>query len=177
MILAITGHRPNKLGNDWGMSGKWAMAIKTEIQAVITLQGVSTGITGMALGIDQLFARACRELNIPFIAAIPFKGQEHMWPIESQNLYFVLLQKALYIQVCDINKSVTWLEYQGLIQTTFTSAKMQKRNEWMVDNSDKTLAVWDGTSGGTANCVEYARRKGKLLLPTINPKNLIINKP
>ena len=32
---------------------------------------------------------------------------------------------------------------------------MQKRNEFMVDNSDLVVAVWNGTSGGTANCLAY----------------------
>jgi uncharacterized phage-like protein YoqJ len=34
------------------------------------------------------------------------------------------------------------------------------RNRWMVDNSDKVLAWWDGTSGGTKNCIDYADDKG-----------------
>jgi uncharacterized phage-like protein YoqJ len=34
---------------------------------------------------------------------------------------------------------------------------LQKRNEWMVDHCDLLIAVWDGSEGGTANCVRYAR--------------------
>jgi uncharacterized phage-like protein YoqJ len=37
----------------------------------------------------------------------------------------------------------------------------QKRNEWMVDHADEVVAVWDGTSSGTANCVAYAKKVGK----------------
>jgi uncharacterized phage-like protein YoqJ len=29
--------------------------------------------------------------------------------------------------------------------------KMQKRNEWMVDNSDADIAVWNSQPGGTKN--------------------------
>lgn len=45
---------------------------------------------------------------------------------------------------------------------------MQKRNEYMVDLSDKVIAVWNGKSGGTANCVKYAKTVDKpimLILP------------
>ena len=42
--------------------------------------------------------------------------------------------------------------------------KMQKRNEWMVDNCDAVIAVWDGAPGGTANTVDYARKLGKSVL-------------
>ena len=37
---------------------------------------------------------------------------------------------------------------------------MQRRNEYMVDKADTLIAVWNGTSGGTANCVKYAKKKG-----------------
>lgn len=38
----------------------------------------------------------------------------------------------------------------------------------MVDLSDKVIAVWNGKSGGTANCVKYAKTVDKpimLILP------------
>jgi len=41
---------------------------------------------------------------------------------------------------------------------------MQKRNEWMVDNSDAVIAVWDGTPGATATAVDYARKLGRSVL-------------
>jgi uncharacterized phage-like protein YoqJ len=37
---------------------------------------------------------------------------------------------------------------------------MQIRNEWMVDRCDLLIAVWNGTPGGTANCVAYAKKEG-----------------
>jgi len=37
-------------------------------------------------------------------------------------------------------------------------------NEWMVDNSDAVIAVWDGTPGATANTVDYARKLGRSVL-------------
>ena len=38
---------------------------------------------------------------------------------------------------------------------------MQRRNIWMVDESDYVIAVWDGSSGGTGNCVKYAKEQDK----------------
>ena len=39
---------------------------------------------------------------------------------------------------------------------------MQKRNEYMVDNSEKVYAFWNGEEkGGTWNTIQYARSKGK----------------
>lgn len=41
---------------------------------------------------------------------------------------------------------------------------MQIRNQWMVDRADQVIGIWDGTSGGTANCLEYATSKNKPIL-------------
>jgi hypothetical protein len=46
-------------------------------------------------------------------------------------------------------------------QGGFTNWAMQKRNEWMADNCDRLFALWDGSAGGTANCVAYAKRVGR----------------
>lgn len=48
---------------------------------------------------------------------------------------------------------------------------MQKRNEYMTDNSDIVIAVWDGSKGGTANCVRYAKKLNKEII-VINPKEI-----
>ena len=46
----------------------------------------------------------------------------------------------------------------------YAAFKMQVRNEWMVDQlnpaTDLLLAAWDGSPGGTGNCVKYATGKG-----------------
>lgn len=164
MKIAITGHRPNKLGNDYDLKSPLIQEIKREIKDVIYMQHTHgfndvTGISGMALGIDTLYALICIEMNIPFIAAIPCRGQESMWPNKS---------KILYYQLCG-NKLCT---IHHVSEESYTAQCMQKRNEWMVDNCDELTAVWDKSPGGTANCVRYALSKG--ITPIyINPKELI----
>lgn len=39
-----------------------------------------------------------------------------------------------------------------------------KRNEQMVDISDKVLVIWDGKSKGSQHTIKYAQKKGKKLL-------------
>lgn len=175
MKIAFTGHRPNKLNNDYDLKSELVQRIEKEIiNLLATFVAETNGqpepritlIIGMALGIDTLAAKIAVSHNIPFIAAIPFKGQERMWPNKSQNIYFELLQKAQCIRICDLHDpnypdcTYSWLEYQKLTQTPFTADKMDKRNKWVVNNCDKLIAVWDSTSGGTANCVRYANSKG-----------------
>jgi uncharacterized phage-like protein YoqJ len=105
----------------------------------------------MALGIDTLFSLLAIENKIPFIAAIPCKDQEKMWVQKSKDLYQSILKNKL----CSI-QMVSFKEYD--------LECMNKRNEWMVDNCDLLIAVWDGTSGGTANCIKYAVKKKKQII-------------
>jgi uncharacterized phage-like protein YoqJ len=58
----------------------------------------------------------------------------------------------------------------------YTAAVMQKRNEWMVDNCNMLITVWDGASGGTANCVRYAKHTDKKIIRiNLNGLNILTN--
>lgn len=149
MIVAFTGHRPNKLGGYRIPNPTWrwvCFMIREELERLKPLHAIS----GMALGVDQWAARICVKLGIPFTAAIPFSGQELVWPFADRAAYHDLLSRAeKQIVICEPG---------------YSAAKMQRRNEWMVDNCDVLIAVWDGTSGGTGNCVQYAKRKGREII-------------
>lgn len=144
MIVCATGHRPNKLGG-YGLEVK----VRLEYLAFtwLDLHKPNKAISGMALGWDQAFAKAAIKLNIPLVAAIPFTGQEQAWPRSSQEEWKSIVDEAYEVVVVSSGGYATW--------------KMQKRNEWMVDNSDLVLALWDGSSGGTGNCVKYANKVSK----------------
>ena len=164
MKIAITGHRPSKLGNDYDLTSPLIGRIKERILEELALN-VPEGedmifITGMALGIDTLFAKIAVELGIPFIAAIPNTLQARLWPKKSVEVWRELLNKAA--QVVDVSGGAS----------SYHIHHLQKRNEWMVNTCDILIAVWDESHGGTANCVEYAKSKEKKII-YINPKTII----
>lgn len=111
----------------------------------------------MALGVDQDFAFVCAEMQIPFVAAIPFIGQESRWPVPSQDFYRELMTYA----------------YCRFVVTPggYSAFKMHLRNKWMVDNCTLLIAVWDGTQGGTHHCVEYAATANYRPIHLINPRH------
>lgn len=171
MKIAFTGHRPNKLGYDYDLTSYLVLAIKAKIIDILQYKGVifydipfahndMTLIIGMALGIDTLVAKIAIEYNIPFIAAIPCIGQESKWPKKSQDIYHNILSNKLCTKVLLSNKP-------------YDSTCMQNRNEWMVLKSDLLIAVWDKSSGGTANCVKYAIEQKKEII-YINPKEIVL---
>lgn len=161
LVVTVTGHRPNKLGG-YGENPTKTKVIEWLRSQLLGIQEkigpINLGVSGMAIGVDQWFAENCHSLGIPFEAAIPFFGQETAWPISSQERYHKLLELA----------SVKTVVSPG----GYSAAKMQIRNQYMVDKCHILLAVWDGTSGGTANCVAYALKQGKK--PIIIPREILL---
>lgn len=144
-ILSGTGHRPQKLGDEFDLVGPYSSHITGELQQLFNLLNPTQIVSGMALGFDQLLALYALEQGIPVLAAIPCDNQEKVWPKKSQERYHQILS----------NKLVT--KYT-VCSGKYHPGMMQVRNEWMCDHSDALVAAWDGTSGGTANCVKYARK-------------------
>lgn len=140
MIFAATGHRPCKLG---GYGDDVFNRLTALARAHLSERQPSSTISGMALGWDQAFAQASVDLGIPFIAAVPFDGQERRWPKESWPRYRRLLDAATAVEIVS--------DIPG-------TRALQKRNEWMVDRADGIVALWDGSWGGTFNCIRYANR-------------------
>lgn len=153
MILAFTGHRPNKLGG-YTIPNKTQQWVWERIREELEVLWPDKAITGMAQGVDQWAAQICLIMGIPYVAAIPFVGQESLWPEKAQKDWKFLLQNAA--------------ESIVVSEGGYAVEKMQIRNKWMVDHCDVLLAVWDGTAGGTANCVRYAEKKKKQIV-RINP--------
>lgn len=157
MIYGFTGHRPLRLGG----YGKEAQQKLYNFAHHILRQNLklcdpSVGyvgdeaIIGMAQGWDMAVASACVTLDIPYTAAVPYPGQELVWPDEdTRNLYRSLLgaaQRVVYVS-----------------QSTggYAAKALQLRNQWIVDHSEKLIALWDEDEvGGTWNCVKYARSCG-----------------
>ena len=153
MIVAFTGHRPDKLPNKetgYKLPNPTYIYVCQQIEKTLIELKPEKIISGMALGIDQWAAFIAIKLGIPFIAAVPFEGQEKAWSQVSQSIYNKLLSKAAErVVVCD---------------GAYAPYKMQLRNEWMVNNCDTLIVFWDKTPGGTGNCVNYAKQCQKSII-------------
>lgn len=143
LIIWGTGHRPSKLGF-WTYK-EFPELIRFAEQNLRNYNPQKV-ISGMALGWDQALAHAALNLDIPLVAAVPFKGFETRWPQLEQDKLSEILSRA---------QDVVYVSKPG-----YAAWKMQKRNEWMVDNGTLGFVLWDGSKGGTANCVIYAHKKG-----------------
>lgn len=156
MKVMVTGHRPNKLGG-YDENNPIRVALKDVMRERLAALSPEEAMCGMALGIDQDFGWLCVELGVPFIAAVPFEGQETTWPAASQKRYHELLAHA---------KEVVYVSDPG-----YSNEKMHDRNHYMVNwvgEDGVVMAIWDGSSGGTGSCVTYAKKR-KRKIDLIDP--------
>lgn len=142
-IISVTGHRPDKLGG-WKVPNPTYNAVLHALRETFKAMRPTMVISGMALGVDQWAAQVCIDDGIPFWAAVPFAGQEAVWPEYSRARYKYLLSRAA---------GSTIVSDGG-----WAASKMHIRNQWMVDRCHLLVAVWNGTPGGTASCVAYAEK-------------------
>ncbi len=142
MILAAAGHRPDKLGGY--DNPRAANKLRAIAQSYIVDEVPDFVISGMALGWDQYVAEAALSVGALLVAAVPFAGQETKWPTHAQQHYRELLARCVRVVV--------------VCEGGYAPQKMQVRNEWMVNKSDRMLAMWNGSLGGTANCIKYAEQ-------------------
>ena len=162
MTIFVTGHRPDKL---WGyniLTGKYEYLMNMFKQMLIEYKADEV-VDGMALGTDMVMALTVISLkkegyDIKLHCAIPCKNHKNIkWSARDKIIYDYILKHA------DVVKLVTNEKYSPYL--------MMVRNKYMVDISDCGIALWNGSNGGTANCVKYAQKVGKPLT-IINPASI-----
>ena len=100
-------------------------------------------ISGVALGIDQDFCGVCVELGVPFVAFIPFVGQDSRWPAASREVYRKVLDAAAGVRVVSQPPATDEAARRAALD----------RNAAMAEICDELIAVWDGSQGGTSHMV------------------------
>lgn len=147
MIVAATGHRPNKLGG-YGEETK-AKLYQLASNWFAAHPDIDSVISGMELGWDTAWADAAHSRGIPYVAAVPFKGQESFWPDATRARYSYLLERAERVEIVSSGG--------------YSPRAMLVRNAWMVDHSTLLVALWNGTPGGTANTIRYAKLRSRTI--------------
>jgi hypothetical protein len=140
--IAISGHR--------GPPGPTARVVDEAIRAALARHAPDvTGISALADGADQVFARAVTDLGGTLVAYIPAARYRAGLPAQSHPEYDDLLAQA------------------AVRRMTFTESTPESHmaaSRLMVDEADELYAVWDGkparSYGGTADVVAYAREHG-----------------
>lgn len=139
-IIAITGHRD--------LSHPEA-AIRQSIQNTFEEANPEGVLIGMGPGFDLLAGDVARQMQVPYMCAVPWTG--HTPKSADENLYYGIINYAARVVYLSDND-----DFPG-------KYIYQKRNEYMVDNCTHVLAYRDPTtqSGGTVNTINYAAKVGR----------------
>lgn len=154
----FTGYRPQKLpfeinNCDTSEYKKFENSVLEELLKVCDL-GVDTFYTGMAMGFDIFAAELVLTIKnaykkpLKLVCVMPFKDQDKSYPIEWKTRFDNVLEN------CD---------ERIVLDEEYNRASYQKRNIFMVDNTDCVLTWYDGKSGGTRNTIDYALKKGRYI--------------
>ncbi|SRR5229473_4189571 len=138
--IAISGHR--------GLNADVTNLIDRAIREKLSEHPANiTGLSCLADGADQIFARAVVDLGGILEAVIPAEEYRAGLPAEAQAEYDDLLTRAVAVHRLPFVES--------------TSESHMAASKLMVDEADELYAVWDGKParayGGTADVVAYAR--------------------
>lgn len=139
--IAVTGHRIIEKNFDKKSLEKLFLAL--------TEKNFDTFLIGMALGFDtlcfQILENIRKEKDIKIIACVPCK---------SQSYKFSLSQKVEYDRMISVADKVI------MVSVDYDEKCMQRRNEFMVNNSSGLVAYLRRDKSGTASTVRYAEKKG-----------------
>jgi hypothetical protein len=141
--IAISGHR--------GLPAPTADQVDKAIRAALAEHAADvTGISCLADGADQIFARAVTDLRGKLEVIIPAAQYRAGLPAEAHPEYDRLLAQAAAVRRMPFTES--------------TSQAHMEASKAMIDQADELFAVWDGQParayGGTADVVAYAREHG-----------------
>jgi hypothetical protein len=147
MRVGITGHQQLDDLKAW----PWvAEVLHAELAKVAP---PLVGVTSLAVGADQLFARLVLECDGTIHAVLPFADIERSFSPDHVPAYRELAKQA----------TVEVLETPGTDEDAYLAAGQR-----VVDLSDIVLAVWNGKpakgKGGTADVVAYAISRGVPLI-------------
>ena len=162
----FTGHRPQFFNNVYDIQNKLYKPIIEQITNTsedLIKQGVTKFISGSALGIDTIAFFCIHKLKAKYpdlknILAIPYECQGSNWnenDIKWLNMMKQLADEVVYVDELE--------RYKVGRAGTYNPKKLNKRNEYMVDESDFVIAVWSGEKSGTKNCIGYALTQNKTI--------------
>lgn len=157
--LALTGHRPPKLAG-YHLDQPYYHNLQDTLMSIIkkALQTYDTVWvhTGLALGADTIWGFAGLQAahqfpqRVKLHAEVPLLTQAAHWPnLKDRQNWQTLINHA---------------SAETIYGKTYYPALMQKRNQGMIDHCDQLIAIWDGSSGGTANAVHYAQTINKPII-------------
>ncbi len=145
--VMVTGHRSIYQGSETWVKENF---VKVALQ-LKKHHGLEEMISGMALGVDTLWARIALKLKVPLASYVPFEVQANTWPAADRELWLKLRAAAQREEVIGDHYHVKFFH---------------ERNYAMLRDADLVVAVLDSNAdkGGTFAAVKRARELERPLI-------------
>jgi hypothetical protein len=143
MRIAVSGHR--------GLPPETARLVDQAVRDVLSEYAPEiTGLSCLADGADQIFARAVLDMGGQLEVVIPAEQYRDGLPADAWEEYDALLGRAVRVHRLPFVES--------------TSEAHMEASRRMFDQADELVAVWDGQPargyGGTADVVAESKERG-----------------
>lgn len=150
-VLGATGQKPDWLfGYDLD-NPRWAAVeeiLRKDILCMLQRHGKIACISGMDLGVPQLFAKVACELrdeghDIVVMAALPCKNQDARW--RDNRLYMELLDRV---------------DEKFLVNEEYSASCLSERDSWIADRLNTLFSLSDRRMGKASGLAFEAGRSG-----------------
>ncbi|MDE5577532.1 MAG: DUF1273 domain-containing protein [Oscillospiraceae bacterium] len=149
--VCFSGHRPEKLPDEGSDRSQVIRTLKSILYKEIidsAENGCTTFITGLARGVDLWAGEMIMELKakgmpLKLVAAAPYKAHGNSFKGRDKFILGNILLKA---------------DEVVYVSENYTRECMRLRNEYMVNRSDKLIAVVSDYRSGTGQTIRYAER-------------------
>ncbi|MBE6837751.1 MAG: DUF1273 domain-containing protein [Ruminococcus sp.] len=149
----FSGHRPDKLPGNGDVVNSMALRrilsiLRLSIEDAIK-DGYKTFISGMAPGVDLWAASFIRDIHaknpeINLVCVLPFREQKKSLHGEALYDYNLLLDSAAQV-IC--------------LNDKYEAGCMRERNQFMIDNSSRLIAVVNSYRSGTGMTINMAKKQ------------------
>ncbi len=157
--ISVTGLRKHKLkwsSSEYYIKEEAMIELLMDILRPKILNGYNSFLTGMATGVDMIFAKAVIRLkaeynDLTLQAVLPFKDQENRYADCDKKVYKDILEQ------CDIVR---------IIENDYSDNSYKMRNQYLVNNSSILIAVTDNVKkirSGTTQTINLAKDKIEII--------------
>lgn len=162
MYIFAKGHYPDKLNDEWNMTGPVSAQIYRELESLALNLNIDMGYCDMSPGVGLIWAHVLLNNLIPITAVLAHAEHTKGWPDYAKSIYSDIIHH-------DLTERIT------VATGPYHPDKVTCRDRFAICWSDALIAVWDGSCGNTKNAVEYTRSMKKPI-HYVNPLNFTNSK-
>ncbi len=102
-------------------------------------------VSGLRRGVEELGADIAVELGLPLWVVLPFPDAESSWPDADRRRFAEQMALATHVELLRADAPAT---------SAGDTADLRRRDEWLADDADAAVVVWDGAPGRLARAVD-----------------------